>query len=162
MDQAGDAKSHKQNVGQGEGIDGVGEFLDLAVAWSGRLGGNPVPDEDSVTGHCSCLYLPSAQPGPSPFYCAFAAPALVSHSVAPPPTAQTLPGDFLKCRVQGPGPDLRLSGVGPRNLHLDRHSKYFTCTLKSETQGWEGMWRMGSSHTISHQEGVSPHQPGRT
>lgn len=41
-DEADDAKSHKQNVGQGEGIDGIGELLDLMVAWSADLGGSPI------------------------------------------------------------------------------------------------------------------------
>lgn len=45
-DEAGDAKTHQQNVGQGEGIDGIGELLDLSVAWSGELGGSPIPEKN--------------------------------------------------------------------------------------------------------------------
>lgn len=42
LDEAGDAKTHKQDVGQGEGIDGIGELLYLAVAWFGGLGDSPI------------------------------------------------------------------------------------------------------------------------
>ena len=45
-DEAGDAEAHEQQVGQGEGVDGVGELLNLAEAWLDGLGGRPVPAED--------------------------------------------------------------------------------------------------------------------
>lgn len=49
VDKAGDAKTHEQQVGQGEGVDGVGELLDLKVAWSDGLGGRPVPVQDTLS-----------------------------------------------------------------------------------------------------------------
>jgi hypothetical protein len=46
VDEAGDTKTHEQKVGQGEGVDGVSELLDLEVAWSSRLGGSPIPEKN--------------------------------------------------------------------------------------------------------------------
>ena len=71
-DEADDAKAHKQNVGQGEGIDGIGELLDLSVAWSGELCGSPIPEKSrQVTGCClELLEAPCHHPGPKPFWCA--------------------------------------------------------------------------------------------
>lgn len=158
--------------------------MDLAVAWSGGLGGNPVPEEkrpSSVTASTSPAApgsQPSPQPGPSPSCSAFAirkaekgeerfsSPARLK--VAPSPTTPAASGAFLKKgRFQSltPTRDSRLMGVGPKDLHSHKDPKYFTYTVTPEARGWERRWTVGSSNSLSHrkpQQSVSAHQAKRT
>lgn len=78
VDETGDAKAHKQAVGQGEGIDSIGELLDLAVAWPGGLGGELIPEGDWTGSHGHCL------PHHSPLHNSLVLGPAPSPSVRPP------------------------------------------------------------------------------
>lgn len=146
-DKAGDTETHEEEVGQGEGVDGVSELLDLAVARPGGLGGDSIPEEKKPSTDPTWMSLAapwfSTRPRPLPLTVGAAGKAgkPFSPSVIPPTNPTSMAGGEGLPRMQVLRPHPRFRSL--RSEAQESAGQMPRAFMMHAADG-EAWWRKGS------------------